>query len=145
VDNIANSVNLSKESRIKQTKILGPYHMCSTVVSQMFQCGSDSVSSISSQCGFPESDLGSQTNADPCGSGLSTKKLNCYMENILKVGKRSKNKPMKVQKPFFERQDIRFIYLFIYFLSFSMLLDPYPPTPNRIQDSLIIADQCGPG
>jgi hypothetical protein len=49
-----------------------------------------------------DTDPGSQTNADPDGSRrirtFESKKLNFYLKNILKVGKRSKNITTKVQK-----------------------------------------------
>ncbi len=49
-------------------------------------------------------DPGSQTNADPCGSGSRSdyghKKLNFFIENKPKVANRSNNKPMKVKNSF---------------------------------------------
>ncbi len=65
-----------------------------------FQCGSGS--SFLSQCG-PDPDQGSQTNADPCGSGswpdFEVKTGEFLKYNILKIGNRSKT-PYEGTKPF---------------------------------------------
>ncbi len=78
---------------------------------------------ISFQC--PDPDPGSQTDADPCGSGswsdFKIRQLNFNMKNIGYVI--CQNTYLQRYKSLFERQETRFIG---YFWSISMLLDPDP-------------------